>query len=119
MPDVTPRFKQPKIMQEKRRQAIQRKTELKRVPFVNRRRKPDIPAKTRKAVHERSGGMCEMKVPIICTGRATEIDHIKNRSQGAGHSLDELQAACGPCHRWKTANPNAAHELGIYKRGWE
>lgn len=119
MPDVSPNFKEPKVMKEKRRSAIERKTQLKRTPFVSRRRKPDIPAKIRKAVHDRSGGLCEMKVEGVCTGRAQQIDHIKNRSQGAGHTLDELQDSCEPCHRFKTENPNAAHELGIYRRGWE
>lgn len=119
MPEVEPRFKEPKVMKEKRRSAIQLKTELKRVPFVSRRRKPDIPAKIRKAVHERSGYMCEMKVQDVCTGRATEIDHTQNRSQLGPHTMENLKDSCWACSRWKEANPNAAHELGIYRRGYE
>jgi hypothetical protein len=113
------------------RKPIQRKTELKRggplkrTGFLKRsewrptRKKPDIPANVRRQVKDRSGGICELRLPDICWGRATQMDHIKNRSQGAGHLVDGLQHACLPCHEWKTTHPDAAHELGIYRRAWE
>jgi hypothetical protein len=87
--------------------------------FKEPKQPKDIPAKTRRLVHERSGGMCEMRVPGICTGRAVQIDHIKNKSQGLDHSLDNLQHGCLACHKFKTENPDAAHELGLYKHAWE
>lgn len=70
-------------------------------------------------MHKRSNGMCELRLPGICIGRAAQIDHTKNRSQLGPHTLDNLKDACWPCHDFKTNNPNAAHELGIYRRGWE
>lgn len=47
--------------------------------------------------------ICEIK--HHCHGApATEVDHIRPLSAG-GERLDEdnLQSACGPCHKWKTA----------------
>jgi 5-methylcytosine-specific restriction protein A len=47
--------------------------------------------------------VCELQ--IRCNGDlATEVDHITPLAVG-GERLDpaNLQALCGPCHRWKTA----------------
>jgi hypothetical protein len=103
----------------KRKTKLVRKTWIKRSEFKPRRKKPDIPNSVRRAVYQRSNGRCELRVPGVCTGRAAEIDHTKNRSQLGPHTLDNLRHSCAPCHRWKTENPNAAHDLGIYRRAWE
>lgn len=110
----------------KRSGPIQRKTPLKagrplkRTP-MKRRRQSDPPelVAAKKEVAARSGGFCEMKVEGICTTYANDFDHVKNRSQLGEHSAENGLAACRPCHRFKTENPNAASDLGIYKRGWE
>lgn len=87
--------------------------------FKQPRQPKDIPAKTRAFIKERSQGVCEMRVEGVCTGRAVQIDHIKNRSQGRDHDPSNLQHGCLACHKFKTENPFAAHALGLSRHEWE
>lgn len=48
----------------------------------------------------RVGYRCEIKHQGICIGTATQVDRIDNAK---GYSDDNCQAACKPCHVWKTA----------------
>lgn len=66
---------------------------------------PDWPA-VRAAVLERDGYRCRLRFARVCVGSATDADHIE---PGDDHSLENLQAACEPCHLVKSsAEGNAA-----------
>lgn len=42
---------------------------------------------------------CQLAYEDVCTGRATQVDHIKH---GDDHRDSNLQAVCGPCHGRKS-----------------
>lgn len=62
---------------------------------------------------------CEMRilVPRICTGKATTVQHMYQRSlvPGADNLLDESNwlAACFECNDWAGSHPQEAIELGV------
>jgi hypothetical protein len=76
-----------------------------------------VPAKTRRIVEERCGGICEG-----CGQReATELHHRKYRSRGGGHEITNLIFLCGwgnhtGCHG--TAHSAEGHELGWSVNSW-
>lgn len=41
---------------------------------------------------------CEVKVALVCTGRAVLRHHIIRRSQGGGHGPDNTLDLCLNCH---------------------
>lgn len=60
---------------------------------------PDWP-RIRRRVLARDHHQCRIRTPSICTDHATDIDH----TAGPGDHRDEaLRAACGPCHRDRSA----------------
>lgn len=87
------------------------------------RAKP-IPAKTRRALHERSGGVCEG-----CGRRpATDAHHRQYLSRGGAHDLENLFDTCGGasglaggnhsgCHG--VAHSGEGHELGWSVHSWD
>lgn len=62
---------------------------------------------------------CEMRIttPRICTGKATEVQHMLQRSltPGAANLLDESHwlAACHECNSWAGIHPAEAIALGV------
>lgn len=59
----------------------------------------------RAQVLARDGWMCQLRFVARCTGTATDADHIM---AGDDHRLENLQAACRPCHAHKSALEGAA-----------
>jgi HNH endonuclease len=60
----------------------------------------------RRALFERSGGLCEMRVSPKCeqfvTWRTMHTHHLVARARGGSRDLDNLLAGCGECHTgWK------------------
>lgn len=53
-----------------------------------------VPEDVRDDVWRRCGGRCER-----CGRPAAHLHHRLMRSQGGGHTADNLAALCGPCHR--------------------
>lgn len=51
---------------------------------------------------------CQIRLPG-CAGAAATCDHIVPRAEGGGHGLDNLRAACRPCHARKTATEGAGY----------
>lgn len=47
---------------------------------------------------------CQIRYPGTCIGAASECDHIIPVTQGGGSGLDNLRAACSPCHKRKTGS---------------
>lgn len=90
------------------------------VPSLGRSRpKGDDAAfrKARKAVRDRSGGMCEAGIQGVCTGRAQHVHHLTLRSQGGGHDPEGLLDSCLACHGHIHANPAESYEQGWLRHG--
>lgn len=51
----------------------------------------------------RDGYRCQLAIPGLCIGHATEVDHIIEVSAGGQDTLDNARSACRPCHRRRTA----------------
>lgn len=49
----------------------------------------------------RAGWRCEIRLPGICAGAATQADHTDQLANDPQHQ--HLRAACTPCHRHITA----------------
>jgi 5-methylcytosine-specific restriction enzyme A len=60
----------------------------------------DRPGGTRDQVFARDGRVCALRYPDLCVGVATQVDH---KQRGDDHRLENLQPACEPCHRKKSA----------------
>lgn len=79
------------------------------MPWAARsRRQAELPRNwltIRTAVLHRDAYYCRIHRADRCTGAATQVDHIGDRHD---HGMDNLRAACAPCHAWRTAMQGAA-----------
>ena len=57
-------------------------------------------------------GVCEVKVPGVCTGRAQHKHHMILRSQGGTNHPANLLPVCLPCHDYIHKHPEEAKEHG-------
>jgi len=101
-----------------------------------------IPVSVRRAVLQRSGGLCELRCSPDCHGVGCQYDHVVSlKSQGlersdrrASADASQLLYVCVPCHRQKTQaqamegrrrncpkNTEADHRIGRVKLpdGWQ
>ena len=62
----------------------------------------------RRAVKERSNGLCEK----CGQQRGTEVHHRKNRSQGGKWDTGNALLLCHECHVWITTHPELACQHG-------
>jgi 5-methylcytosine-specific restriction endonuclease McrA len=65
--------------------------------------------RNRAVTMRRADWRCEIRTEGICTFRATTCDHIVPVSAGGTHALSNLRAACGPCHRRKSAGEGGGY----------
>ncbi len=72
----------------------------------------DWATRIRPAVLRRDNYRCQLAYPELCVGVAGEVDH---KRAGDDHRLVNLQAACGPCHRRKSALEGAAARPRLYR----
>jgi len=75
-------------------------------------------ARTRKAVFEKTGGVCH-----ICggdLGTRWAVDHVKPLAKGGQNTVENYLPACGPCNRLKWhRSPEAIRrimQLGVYAK---
>lgn len=54
---------------------------------------------------ERDGHRCQIGYGDICVGTANQVDHIGDRDD---HRLENLRAACGPCHQRRSSQQGRA-----------
>ena len=77
----------------------------------------------RALVRARSEGWCEVRIPDICRGRATNFQHRKNRSANGGWSPANGIDICGSgttgCHGYIHANPAEATRWGWTVKSWD
>jgi hypothetical protein len=76
--------------------------------LATKRKYDPAEAPARKAVYGRSNGDCEIRIPVVCTGRGEEWHHRKNRSQGGPWSASNGLHACRGCHATVT-HPRAEY----------
>ncbi len=55
----------------------------------------------------RDNHLCQIALVDRCLVDANEVDHIVPAAKGGGDDLANLQAACKPCHAWKTGREAA------------
>lgn len=72
----------------------------------------DWASRIRPAVLRRDGFRCQLRYADLCLGVASDVDH---RRAGDDHSLENLQAACAPCHRRKSALEGAAARPRMFR----
>lgn len=76
----------------------------------------------RQIVRARSGGRCEVRVPGVCQGRATNWHHRRNRSAGGrwvpSNGLDLCGTGTTGCHGYITEHPAESAENGWTVRSW-
>lgn len=76
-----------------------------------------MPPAVANAVLDRAEGACEAMIPGACAWQAQHLHHRKMRSQGGGHTEDNLIAVCSACHTYVHANPAWSYERGLLIRG--
>jgi hypothetical protein len=76
----------------------------------------------RRIVRQRSGGDCELRIAGVCEGRATNLQHRKNRSQGGqwtpSNGLDVCGTGTRGCHGFIHQHPAMAREKGWTVPSW-
>ena len=67
--------------------------------------------------------MCEIAIPGVCLGRATNYSHRVNASQSGKYEPASALDACGSgttgCHGCLHANPSEAYENGWLVKSWD
>lgn len=64
----------------------------------------DIPRALRREVLERDNYQCTMRLPRVCTGIATEVDHNTPDYLGGKTVRENLRGVCPDCHAVKSRN---------------
>ncbi len=100
---------------------LERKTPLRRVGKVGRRRAAGMRA-AKAAVLERSGGRCEAMFAPDCRHVGECLHHIVRRSQGGDESLANLIHSCHACHTGRDGihnRPEEARRRGLLRLSGE
>lgn len=64
------------------------------------------------AVLQRDRYTCQVGIPGKCKAAASEVHHVRNRSQGGADHPDNLLSVCRPCHHYVTTHPRISKQLG-------
>lgn len=66
----------------------------------------------------RDGGVCQVQVPGVCIGVASQADHIVPVAVDADRVMDpaNLRASCGPCNAWLGGRLGAARSRATRRR---
>lgn len=79
--------------------------------------------RARRIVRERSNGDCEVRIPGVCLGRATNFMHRQGKGQrgpwAASNGLDGCGSGTTGCHGWITDHPAGAWPKGWYVKSWQ
>jgi 5-methylcytosine-specific restriction endonuclease McrA len=60
----------------------------------------------RLAVLERDGYICRLRIPGVCTTRATHCDHVVPKSRGGLDTMENCRASCAACNTHRGAGPD-------------
>ena len=63
-----------------------------------------------------ANGWCEADTPACRSGahQGAHAHHVRLRSQGGGHDVENLRWVCWDGHDWIHANPHEARIRGLY-----
>jgi 5-methylcytosine-specific restriction enzyme A len=82
-------------------------------PEDRRRSNTTYGARWRRARTEclnRARWKCQLRLDGICTGAATQVDHIQGVAEGGSlYDQANLRAACEPCHKARTAQQGGGY----------
>jgi hypothetical protein len=99
---------------------------IRRTPMPRDKYKPAVPVDVRAQLVERSGGLCEIRLPG-CHGRGLDPAHRITQKAGGRHGAARLRHdrlsnvifSCRSCHDWCEDNNTWAHDLGLVLREWQ
>ena len=80
--------------------------------MARKKKKNRIPKDVAEMVKDRADGHCEAANFPTCTGHAEHLHHRQLRSQGGGHTVENLIAVCSSCHTWFHREVAAATSQG-------
>jgi len=63
--------------------------------------------RVRWAVLQRDQHRCQIQLPDVCIGTASEVDHVGDRRD---HDPARLRAACKPCHQHRSSRQGGVAE---------
>lgn len=79
--------------------------------------------KSRAIVKQRSGGICELRIPEVCLGLAHSMHHRRKRSQGGPWSPSNMIHTCGDgtrgCHGLITNTRREYYDAGWIVHSWD
>lgn len=64
-------------------------------------------------VQARDGYKCMLNLSPMCKGYSECTDHIVSRNLGGTDDLDNLQASCFPCNRYKGAGHSLSADTSL------
>lgn len=67
--------------------------------------------KLRARILDRDQHQCQIRLPGICIGHATHVDHILPKTKGGTDHPTNLRAACQPCNLTRGAGPTNPEPL--------
>lgn len=70
-------------------------------------------------IRARSGGQCEARFTIRCSGRGEHVHHRKLRSQGGRNDPVNLMDVCRSCHSSIHRNPTKGYAVGALVHSWQ
>lgn len=80
--------------------------------MARKKTKNRIPKDVAEMVKDRADGHCEAANFPTCTGFPEHLHHRQLRSQGGGHTVENLIAVCSSCHTWFHREVKAAQSQG-------
>lgn len=95
-----------------------KKSKTYRIPKVAEKRKVQNKeySENRVPFLAEGGGLCELKVPGVCTTKATCIHHVAGREGKKFLDQGNWKRSCHACNSWVEANDSAAREMGLKKQ---
>lgn len=78
---------------------------------AKRRKRDNVYAAARRAVWDRSEGICEARTDV-CTGRCEQVHHRAGRTGPEPHALTNLLGCCRECHSRIHARPAESYAAG-------
>lgn len=73
-------------------------------------------AKLKKQLMKECDGVCELRIPGICTWYAVDPHHLKLQSQGGEHTRENVRMCCRLCHEYCQTHVEESLVNGWMKR---
>lgn len=76
-------------------------------------------AKSLREIVRETDGLCQFRIPGVCTTWIEGTAHLRKRSQGRDDSRANIRGACNACNGWCERFPIKAHAMGLVVKSWE